>query len=120
MLAQPGVPNLLGIRLQVVVREGVLCPGRSKERRALGIIFGEDPSPLEGPGLPHELHPLARFTQAGIVGLPRGFQASEQDAFLARRHSQRHFAHKGWRAFGRVGSRMSLVSHGCLKFWMRN
>jgi hypothetical protein len=86
MLAQPGVAELLGIRLQRVVREGVLLPGRSKEGRALGVVPGEGPRPLEGFGLAHQLHPLACLTQAGGSDLAGCFQAYEQDALLSRVH----------------------------------
>jgi hypothetical protein len=87
MLPRPGVPKRLGIRLQREVREGVLRSSRSKEARALGILFGQGPRLLEGFGLPHKLDPRARLTQAGVVDLAGGFQASEQGAFLGRSHS---------------------------------
>jgi hypothetical protein len=114
MLAQPGVAKLLGIRLQRVVREGMLCPGRAKEGRALRVVPGKRPSPLEGFGLAHQLHSLARFTQAGIVGLAGRFQASEQDAFLGRAHAQRHLTDKGGRALGSIVSGSAPDRHGFL------
>src|SRR5579862_5568151 len=111
MLPQPGVSKLLGKGLQRVVRKAMLRAGRSKEARALGVGAGEGPSALERFGLPHEAHPLACLTQAGIVDLPCCFQAHEQRVLLVRTHSQRHLADEGGCPFGRVGSRMRLSSH---------
>ena len=113
MLPQPGVPKLLGIGLQRVVRKGVLRPGLRKEARALGVVAGERPSPLEGFGLAHEPHPLACLTQAGVVDLPRRFQASEQGALLgegspaAAPHTQRRAC--AWEHRQRFGSGQAWV-----------
>jgi hypothetical protein len=114
MLPRPGVSKLLGICLQRVVREGMLCPGRSKEWRALGIIFGQGPSAPEGFGLPHEPDSLACLTQAGVVDLARCFQASEQCVFLVRTHLQRDLTDKGGRAPGRIVSGSAPDRHGFL------
>ena len=114
MLPKPGVSKLLGMRLQCVVREGVLGPCRSKEARALGVGAGEDPSVLERFGLAHEPDPLACLSQAGVIDLACRFQASEQDALLGRVHPQRDLADKRWRAPGRIVSGLAPDRHGFL------
>ena len=112
MLAQPGVPKLLGIRLQRVVRKGVLCTGRSKEPRALGVLMGQDPRRSKGFGLAHEPDPLACLTQAGVVDLPCCFQAREQRMLLVRMHPQRDLADKGGGPFGALVSGSTWAGMG--------
>ena len=108
------MPKLLGMRLQRIVREGVLRSCRSKEARALGIVPGKRPRLLEGFGLPHEADPFAGFTQAGVVDLSRRFQPSEQRALLVRMHPQRGLTDKGGCPFGALVSGSTPGRHGFL------
>ena len=61
VLAQPGLPELIGIGMQGVFRAGRGCPGLGKERAPGRITFGERACSLEGPGLSDEADPPFGF-----------------------------------------------------------
>ena len=120
MLAQPRMAKLLGVGVQGIFGKGVLSARLAKDAFRAGASGGSVLRMLKGFGLPHQPHPLPRFSQAGVVDLAGRLQPSAQSPFLGTGRPQRHLAYEGGRALGWVGSRTSLGSHGHLVVWMRN
>src|SRR5262249_23302793 len=97
MLAQPRVPELLGRDLHTIGRAGVRGIGSWAARKCT-LRWG---SSLDkrcacwkavDSGTKRAL-----LSQAGVVHLPCGFQASGQDALLGRRHPKGHRTDEGGR-----------------------
>ncbi len=111
VLSQPGMPELLGIGVQRVLRAVVLGTRFAKAHLSCGIVARQGPGVLEGLGLADQLHAAAGLAQAGVVDLASGLQAGEQRPFLSRRDPQRHLADKGGRALGRIISGLAPDRH---------
>src|SRR5712691_3347486 len=100
MVSQPGMSDGLDVGVERLVAERVLGTRLGKERLACGIVAGQGPCALKRLGLAHQPYALTCLTQAGVVDLPSGFQACQEDPFLSTVHLQWHLAHKR-RAVGR-------------------
>ena len=94
MLSQPGVPELLGVGVQRVLREAVLGARLPEALLPRGIVAGQRSGVLVGFGLAHQPHASARLTQAGDADLAGRLQPGEQRPFLGTTHPPRHLADK--------------------------
>ena len=88
MLPQPGVPELLGVGVQCVLRKAVLGARLPEALLPRGIVAGQRSGVLIGFGLAHQAHASARLPQAGVVDLAGRFQPGEQHPFLGTTYPQ--------------------------------
>ena len=61
MLSEPGMPELLGVGVQRILRKGVLGAGLAKALLSRGIVAGQRSGVLKGFGLAHQPHASARL-----------------------------------------------------------
>ena len=111
VLPQPGVPELLGVGVQRILRAGVLGARLPEALLPRGIIAGQRSGVLVGFGLAHQPHTLARLPQASVVDLAGGLQPGEQCLFLGTTDSAAHLADKRRRAFRWVVSGTGAPGH---------
>ena len=82
VIAQPGLAELIGIRMHAILGAGKGRSSLGEQRAASGIVSLQGAGALEGFGLADQPHASFGFTQAGDADLAGRFQPGEHHPHL--------------------------------------